>query len=104
MSWTEKLTVIQALESQCQSWLAARKRFKDIPQSEQQIKFMNHSTSAVDAAVAKWQERAQEKTPDQRGDTSADLKETQEKLKIAQELKVEMHEKFKQIIDLREAD
>ena len=45
-----------------------------------------------------------EKSSDQRGDTSADLKETQENLKLAPQLKVEMPEKFKQIIDLREAD
>ena len=55
----EKQGAVKALKSQCTSWLAARMRFKDIDQSEWLLQFMKNWNSAADAAVAKWQERAQ---------------------------------------------
>ena len=56
---TEKLTVVKALESQCNSWLAARMRCKNISKFEWEGQFMKNWSSAADGALAKWQERAE---------------------------------------------
>jgi hypothetical protein len=54
----EKQIVIQALESQCRSWLAARMRLSDVDQCEWHSQFMQNWREAASGALSTWQERA----------------------------------------------
>lgn len=56
--FTTKPKVIQALEMQCKSWLAARMRFKDSNQLEWEPQFQKQFNTASMSADARWEERA----------------------------------------------
>ena len=54
---TEKQNVIQALECECSSWLAARRRFKDVHQVNWHWQFMKNWRETASEASSTWQER-----------------------------------------------
>ena len=54
---TEKQNVIQALECECRSWVAARRRFKDVHQVNWHWQFMKNWRETASEALSTWQER-----------------------------------------------
>jgi hypothetical protein len=92
---TSKQEIIQALESECKSWLGARMWFKDVSSNKLELLFQNQFSAAVGIAL---KQKLQKLNPEN------EQEEILLSVLMVKELLKEMPLRFKQIIANRELE